>query len=149
MAINTQRFVKALRFTSHFILDDPTDQIIPKVGAGSVIGDAISAVKWNNIPQVTISSDYNVQKADVGKHILINGGYAGILSGVFAAGDVFVLVNNTLVNKSIVIGSGASLYWPNGTASPGTGSRTLTPFAMASVLCLGANVFVITGQGVL
>lgn len=42
MAVNLERFIKGKRFTQEFVIDDPLNQVIPKVGAGSAIGNAIS-----------------------------------------------------------------------------------------------------------
>lgn len=41
MPINIERFIKGKRFTQEFDLDDPLNQVLPKVGVGSVIYNAI------------------------------------------------------------------------------------------------------------
>lgn len=43
MATNTERFIKGKRFTQEFTLDDSLDQVLPKTGTGSVIGNAINS----------------------------------------------------------------------------------------------------------
>lgn len=43
MSVNLERFIKGKRFTQEFNLDDPLNQVLPKVSAGSIIGNAISA----------------------------------------------------------------------------------------------------------
>lgn len=44
MAIDIERFVKLKRFTQEFDLNDTTDQVLPKVGVGSIIYNAIVAL---------------------------------------------------------------------------------------------------------
>jgi hypothetical protein len=62
---------------------------------------------------------------------------------VFAAGDVVVIYNNTAGNLSILRGAGVTMYWVAGADA----TRTLATRGLASIVCVGSNTFVITGQG--
>lgn len=61
MAFNLERFIKGKRFSQEFDFDDTANQVIPKVGAGSVIGDILASI-WTALS---------------GKHPLITGGSDG------------------------------------------------------------------------
>lgn len=67
MTIFSERFVKLKRFSQEFDFDDTANQVIPKVGAGSVIGDILASI-WTALsgkhPKITGGSDgqvYTVQ----------------------------------------------------------------------------------------
>lgn len=104
--------------------------------------------EWNNIPQIQITANYTLEKTNTGKHILINAGTVTVPSGIFDPGDVVVLVNNTQTNKNVTL-SAVAAYWPNGTTSPGYGNRVLSPRAVCTLMCLGSDIWSVTGQGVL
>jgi hypothetical protein len=65
-----------------------------------------------------------------------------IPTGVFSAGQAVVLFNNSGSNISVT--SSATVY-SAGTSD--TGTRTLTQRGLASIVCVAANVFVISGAG--
>lgn len=81
----------------------------------------------------------------MGKHILTGAGVI-VNSGIFNAGDAFLVANSGSANISINAGSGV-VFRLAGTTT--TGNRTVTGYGLASVLCIGSNTFLISGAGVL
>jgi hypothetical protein len=55
MAIFEDRFIKGSRFTQHFTLDDPSDQVVPKAGTDTVPG-ALALNLGNNLPGDTTNA---------------------------------------------------------------------------------------------
>jgi hypothetical protein len=55
MAIFEDRFIKGSRFTQHFTLDDPSDQVVPKPGTDLVPG-ALALNLGNNLPADTTNA---------------------------------------------------------------------------------------------
>lgn len=59
MAFNLERFIKGKRFSQEFNFDDTVNQVIPKVGAGSVIYNAIVGLINSTItPSFPVGSVY-------------------------------------------------------------------------------------------
>jgi hypothetical protein len=111
--------------------------------ASTVTGTAL-AIGYLQIPQ---STNTTAAASDVGKHIYVSSSVT-INSGIFSAGDSFVIVNSNTATTSISIiaGSGVTLRLA-GTTTSGT-PRTIAPNGMASVLCVASNTFLISGAGV-
>ena len=98
----------------------------------------------NSIPQNSQSSAYSLQSSDNGKYIDISSGGVTVPSGVFSAGNVITIYNDSSSNQTITQGSGVTLRW-GGTTN--TGNRTLANYGICTVLCVGSNTFVISGAG--
>ena len=96
------------------------------------------------IPQNAQTAAYTLTLADVGKHISITTGGITIPEDVFAIGDNITIFNNSTSNQTITQGTGTTLRAGGSTA---TGNRTLAAYGVATILCVGADVFVITGTG--
>lgn len=96
------------------------------------------------VPGNTKSSAYTLQASDTGEHISISTGDITVPTGIFSVGDIVVIYNNSSDTKDVIPASGVTMYWLDGA----TGTRTLLQRALATVLCVGSNTFVITGQGV-
>jgi hypothetical protein len=99
------------------------------------------SVGYLGLPQ---SSSTTAASTDVGKHIYTGAG-VNINSGVFNAGDAFLVVNSGSSNIAINAGGGVLLRL-SGTTT--TGNRTIAGYGQASVLCVGGNVFYVSGAGV-
>jgi hypothetical protein len=82
--------------------------------------------------------------SDTGKHISITTGGVTVPSGVFSAGDIVSIFNNSASSQTITQGSSTTLRQA-GTAN--TGNRTLGQYGVATVLCVASNTFVISGAG--
>ena len=87
---------------------------------------------------------YTLVASDTGKHISITTGGVTIPSGVFAAGDIITIFNNSASNQTITAGASTTVRQA-GTAL--TGNRTLAQYGVATVLCIGSDTFVISGSG--
>lgn len=96
------------------------------------------------IPQNSKTASYTLVATDTGKHISITTGGVTVPSGVFTAGDVVSIYNNSASNQTITQGASATLRQA-GTAN--TGNRTLAQYGIATVLCVSSNAFVISGAG--
>lgn len=117
-----------------------TDKKLYTKDASNVVVDLIST-----IPAVAKSASYTLTKSDIGDHVSISDGSITVPPDVFAIGDVVVLYNNNAsTSRAVTKGSGVSMFWVNGVDA----NRTLGIRGLATILCVGSNQFVITGQGV-
>ena len=113
------------------------------LSATTAVSDAIGNVR--DIIQNAQTTGYTLQASDDGKHISITTGGVTVPSSVFSAGQTASIYNNSASNQTITQGSGVTMYLV-GTAT--TGNRTLAQRGLATVLCVAANTFVITGGGI-
>jgi hypothetical protein len=95
------------------------------------------------LPAQAKSANYTLQKSDIGGHIAISSGNITVPANIFATGDVVVIYNNAATSRSINRASGVVMYWANGADA----NRTLLQRGLATILCVGSNTFVISGQG--
>lgn len=96
------------------------------------------------IPANTQTAAYVLVASDAGKHINITTGGVTVPSGIFSVGDAISIYNNSGSPQTITQGGSVTLRQA-GTAS--TGNRTLASYGLATILCVAANDFVITGTG--
>jgi hypothetical protein len=96
------------------------------------------------IPQNTQTSAYILAVSDVGKHVAISTGGVTVNSDIFSAGDAVSIYNNSGSNQTITQGTSVTMYQA-GTAN--TGNRTLAQRGICTILCVGSNIFVISGAG--
>lgn len=99
---------------------------------------------FKNAPLNYQGAAYTLVSSDRGKLVSITTGGVTIPSGVFSAGQSFMIYNDSGSNQTITQGSGVTVYLC-GTST--TGNRTLAQRGVASVLCVGVNTFVINGGG--
>jgi len=102
----------------------------------------IAAAK--TVPQNAQTGAYQLAIGDVGKHVSITTGGVTVPSGVFAAGDIVSIYNNSASSQTITQGGSVTLRLA-GTAT--TGNRTLAQRGIATALCVASNEFVISGVG--
>lgn len=98
----------------------------------------------SDIPQNSQTGAYTLVAGDNGKHINITTGGVTVPSGVFSAGNVVSIFNDSGSNQTITQGSSVTLRLA-GTAT--TSNRTLAQYGLCTVLCVGSNEFVISGAG--
>ena len=112
--------------------------------ATSGISDSIGSVR--SIPQNSKSTNYTLQSTDNGQMINVTSGNITVPGGVFASpyGQTISIFNNQNSSNAVVQGSGVTLRLA-GTAA--TGNRTLARYGVATVICVAANTFVISGAG--
>jgi hypothetical protein len=94
-----------------------------------------------NIP---VSTNTTIVSSDKGKFLDVTAGVTINSSTGFAVGDAVTIFNDTAGNITITATS-ITLY-NAGTAL--TGNRTLAQRGLATVLCVGSNVYVIGGAGI-
>jgi hypothetical protein len=109
--------------------------------------DAFTVVEFWDIPESNETGsggNKTLIADDGGHHVEMDGGTVTVPAAVFAKGAVVVVVNNSDTARGLLQGSGVTLRWVDGA----TGNRVIRPWGLASVFCLSANVFIVTGQGV-
>lgn len=118
-----------------------TDQLFfSEGGTGYRIG-------YRKVPEFSQNAGYTFQAADVGQSTAANSaGNFTIPPSVFSAGDVFMFVNTTGSNCTLVQGSGVTIRLL-GTAAT-TGNRTVGSFGMATIYCQTSTVFLVSGPNV-
>jgi hypothetical protein len=98
----------------------------------------------SDIPQNSQTSAYTLVAGDNGKHINTTTGGVTVPSGIFSAGNVVSIYNDSGSNQTITQGSGVTLRLAG---SATTSDRVLAQYGLATVLCIGSNEFVISGAG--
>jgi hypothetical protein len=121
---------------------------------GNILGANITATAniadskgdVRSIPVNTQNTGYILQTSDAGKVINMTTGNVTIPAGVFASpfGQAITIYNDQNASNAVVQGSGVTLRLA-GTAA--TGNRTLARYGLATVVCVSANTFVISGAG--
>ena len=111
---------------------------------GVSFSDSIGNVR--NIPINDQTASYVLQASDNGKCVSITTGGITVPSGVFSAGQVVTIYNNSGTAQTITQGSGVTLQW-TGQLSSTTGDRTLDLYSVATVLCIASDSFIISGNG--
>lgn len=101
-----------------------------------------SAGSLRNLPQLTKTSSYTLAASDTGKHVSISSGGVTVPSGVFSVGDVVTVFNNSSSTQVATQGSSVTLRQAGTT---GTGSVTIDPYGVITILCVSSNVFVVSG----
>ena len=112
------------------------------VNSSGLISDSVGNVR--NIPPNPQSSLYVVQSSDDGKYVSVASRVVRIPSGVFTAGEVFSVYNNS-VGTQTISGSAGTTLRQAGTTN--TGPRSVAAYGICTVLCVGSETFVITGAG--
>jgi hypothetical protein len=109
------------------------------------ISDSLGLLR--SIPQNSKNTGYTLQATDNGQMINITVGNITIPGGVFNSpfGQTVSIYNNQNFSNTIVQGTNVTLRLA-GTAS--TGNRTLARYGVATVICVAANTFVISGAGI-
>lgn len=99
------------------------------------------------IPQNSKNTGYTLQGTDNGQMINITSGNVTVPAGVFNSpyGQTISIYNNQNSSNAIVQGSGVTMRLA-GTAA--TGNRTLARYGVATLICVAANTFVISGAGI-
>jgi hypothetical protein len=115
---------------------------------GNVTGGNIADSKGDirSIPVNTKNTGYTLEATDAGKVINMTTGNVTVPAGVFATpfGQAITIYNDQNASNAIVQGSGVTMRLAGTTA---TGNRTLAHYGLATVVCVAANTFVISGAG--
>ena len=113
-----------------------------KLDVAGTIRDSLGPVRA--VPQNAQSAGYTLVAADNGRHIAITTGGVTVPASVFAAGDLVTVYNASGSAQTLTQGASTTVYWA-GTSS--TGNRSLAQRGLATLLCVAANTFVISGAG--
>ena len=119
------------------------------VRAGNItVTGSISDANGNvrNLPVVNKSTGYTLQASDAGNLVSISSGNVTVPASVFVSpyGQAISIFNNNSVATNVIQSTNVTLRLA-GTAA--TGNRTLARYGIASMVCVAANTFVISGAG--
>ena len=117
-------------------------QLDGSTGLTSPVSDSLGDLR--SLPNNNRGAAYVPVAADNGQVINITTGGVTVNSGVFSVGNNFIIFNNSAVSQTITQGAGVTMY---AAGSSATGNRTLSQRGLATVLCVAANTFVISGAG--
>ena len=108
------------------------------------ISDSVGLLR--SIPQNSKNTGYTLQSTDNGQMINITTGNVTVPASVFNSpyGQTVSIYNNQTTSNAVVQGSGVTLRLAGTTA---TGNRTLSRYGVATIICVAANTFVISGAG--
>jgi hypothetical protein len=119
-----------------------TNKTITGLASASTVKDSLGTdytIGFRNIPQ---SLNTTAAASDIGKHLYVSA-TTTVPSGVFVAGNEFLVVNSSGSTVTLTQGAGTTLRL-GGTAT--TGSRTIAAYGVANVLCVGTETFYVTGN---
>ena len=140
--ISTAGKVSGAAITSGAIAGTTSINTSGTITTSAAITDGTGSIR--QIPQNAQTAAYVLVLSDVGKHISITTGGVTVPEDIFAIGDNITIFNNSASNQTITQGTGTTLRAGGSTA---TGNRTLAAYGVATILCVSADVFVITGTG--
>ena len=114
------------------------------VSATANISDVNGLIR--SLPINPQSTAYTLTANDNGNLISITSGNVTVPASVFLTpfGQAVTVYNNSAVTRYITQGAGVTLRLA-GTAA--TGNRTLTQYGLATIVCVSANTFVVSGVG--
>ena len=97
-----------------------------------------------DVPVNNQTGPYLLTISDHGKMIAITTGNVFVPNAIFSAGDNITVYNNSASSITITQNTNVTIYQV-GTAT--TGNRTLAQRGLATLLCVAANTFMISGGG--
>ena len=113
-----------------------------KLSVAGTIADQSGDVR--STPINSQSASYTIVTSDNGKTISITTGGVIVDATGITSGQIFSIFNNSNTNQTITQSANSTMYLA-GTNT--TGNRTLTQYGVATVMCVAANTFVISGAG--
>ena len=115
--------------------------IFGKAIIASTLNDSIGSVR--DLPLNTQTTLYTLATTDNGKLVTSNVNVT-VPNSVFSSGQTVSLYNNSAASWTLIQSTNVTMYLA-GTAS--TGNRTLSQRGLATVICVAANTFVVSGAG--
>ena len=116
--------------------------LISNTITATTVSDSLGNLR--DVPFNEQTSAYILQSSDQGKVVSIVSGGVTVPNAVFSQGDNITIYNSSFSSQNITPASTVTMYLV-GTAN--TAVRTLAQRGMATVVCVAANTFVITGGG--
>lgn len=111
--------------------------------SAATISDSIGNIR--DVPFNAQTAAYILASSDQGKVISITTGGVTVPNAVFSQGDNITIYNASFSNQTITPASDVTMYLV-GTAN--TASKTLAQRGIATLICVAANTFVLTGGGI-
>ena len=111
--------------------------------AGTTVSDTSGNLR--SVPPNSQSGGYTLQASDNGKYISLTSGGVTVPASIFSAGQVVSIYNGTGSAQTITAGGSVTLILVGTTT---TGNRSLSNNGIATILCVAANTFIVTGGGV-
>jgi hypothetical protein len=102
-----------------------------------------SSQTYPKIPANSQTGAYTLLVSDAGKHINTNSNVT-VPNNIFSVGDVISIYSSNATTNITITGPSVTLRQAGTT---NTGNRTLASYGLATILCVAANDFVITGTG--
>jgi hypothetical protein len=142
--ISVANGVTATKFTTAGTVSATGNITGANITATANIEDSKGDVR--SIPVNTQNTGYTLQASDAGKVINMTTGNVTVPAGVFTTpfGQAITIYNDQNSSNAVVSGGGVTMRLA-GTAA--TGNRTLARYGLATVVCVSANTFVISGAG--
>jgi peroxiredoxin len=106
------------------------------------IADRVGDVR--NLPIVNQNASYTISLVDNGEVVSITTGNVFVTANVFFAGNTVSVYNNSSANVTITQNTGVTLQWAG---LSNTGNRILQQKGLATLVCVAANTFVLSGAG--
>lgn len=117
-------------------------RVLGEANVLSTIRDSKGDVR--DIPINNQTGSYFLTLSDTGKTISVTTGNVFVSNAIFSAGQAVSIYNNSASSITITQNSSVTIYLA-GTST--TGNRTLAQRGVATMLCVAANTFVISGAG--
>ena len=144
---NTQWFSVPTAAGQQFKWYGGTTQAMLLSGAGALTTASTISDSAGNVRDLVNNSKtaaYVLAASDNGKMINITTGGVTTPNTIFSAGQNITIYNNSASNQTITQGVNVTMYLAGlGT----TGNRTLGQRGIATIVCVAANTFVISGAG--
>lgn len=107
-------------------------------------GMADRAGDLRNLPITNQTASYTISLADNGEVVSITTGNVFVTANVFFPGNTVTVYNNSSANVTITQNTGVTLNWAG---LSNTGNRILQQRGLATLVCVAANTFILTGAG--
>jgi hypothetical protein len=120
-----------------------TTTVLDISSTGIVSDSSTNELGWKDIPQNNQTAAYTLVIGDRGKSVTITTGGVTVPAGVFSAGNVVTITNNSGTAQTITQGSSATVHQAGTT---NTGNRTLLPWGICTLECIASNTFIIAGN---
>jgi hypothetical protein len=115
-----------------------TGNVTSTQGMADRVGDV------RNLPIVNQTASYTISLTDNGEVVSVTTGNVFVTANVFFAGNTVTVYNNSSANVTITQNTGVTLQWAG---LSNTGNRILQQRGLATLVCVAANTFVLTGAG--
>ena len=133
----------------HIYYDDgsgsPSAQWV-SIGGQGAKGDKGESANFTFVNVNSSPITREISSSDAGKFLSNNTGFAVNSNSGLSAGDAVTVFNSTTSSINITSGSGVTLRFAGSSL---TGTRTLAPKGVATIICIASNEHIISGSGLL